>query len=315
MGVQPVSVRWIVVGGGFLFAACVAEPPLTPTPPLLPMPASVTVGVNQPVSTPIMVASATPAPTPIIHIVAQGETLIGIALNYNISLEDLQNANPTVSAQFLSVGTQLVIPAQASSAPVQAVGAPTPMPLNFGAPQCFSTATQGWICLVEAFNPNATAVEAVSARVTLAGADGLPLAEAVADPIANVIAPGGGMPLVSRFAPGAPAYAAIGVQTLTALPLADVSSRFILLETLDLTSETRGAEWIVRGAVRNPTSVNATRARVALALYSAAGLPVGARQIELENGLLAGEARPFIISASALGGEATRTELFAEGQP
>lgn len=279
------------------------------------MPAGVTLSAPQNLSTPVMVASPTPAPTPIIHVVAQGETLIGIALKYNLSLEDLQNANPTVSAQFLSVGTQLIIPATASNVPVPAVGAPTPLPLNFGEPHCFPTATQGWVCLVEALNPNATAVEAVSARVTLAGADGLPLAEAVADPIANVITPGGGVPLVSRFVPGVPSYAAIGVQIVTALPLADVASRFILLETLDVTTETRGAEWVVRGTVRNPAGVNVARARVALALYSAAGLPVGARQIELENGLLAGEARPFIISASVLGGEATRTQLFAEGQP
>jgi hypothetical protein len=249
------------------------------------------------------------------HVVAQGETLIGIAVHYGVGLEELQAANPTVSAQFLSVGTQLIIPTSASTTPVQPVGAPTPMPLTFGEPQCFPTAARGWLCLVEAINPNPTAVEAVSARFTLAGADGLPVAEAAADPIANVIAPGSAVPLVSRFAPPAPAYAAIGVQAVTALPLADVASRFILLETLDVTTETRGAEWLVRGTVRNPAAVNVARARVALALYSAAGQPVGARQIDLEMGLAVGEARAFIISASVLGGEAVRTQIFAEGQP
>lgn len=296
-------------------AACNAAPPLTATPTLRPMPAGVTISAPQSRSTPVIIASPTPAPTPIIHVVANGETLIGIAVQYGVGLEELQAANPTVSAQFLSVGTQLIIPASASSAPIPAVGAPTPVPLTFGEPQCFPTATHGWLCLVEAINPNATAVEAVSARLTLAGADGLPVAEALADPIANVIAPGSGVPLVSRFAPPAPAFAAIGVQTVTALPLADVASRFILLETLDVTTETRGAEWVVRGTVRNPAAVNVARARIALALYSEAGLPVGARQIDLETGLAAGEARAFIISASALGGEAVRTQLFAEGQP
>lgn len=296
-------------------AACNAAPPLTITPTLRPMPAGVTVSAPQSIGTLVIIASPTPAPTPITHVVANGETLIGIAVKYGVGLEELQAANPAVSAQFLSVGTQLIIPASASSAPIQAVGAPTPVPLTFGEPQCFPTAIRGWLCLVEAINPNATAVEAVSARLTLAGADGLPLAEAMADPIANVIAPGGGVPLVSRFAPPAPAFAALGVQTVTALPLADVASRFILLETLDVTTEMRGVEWTVRGMVRNPAAVNVARARIALALYSEAGMPVGARQIDLEAGLAAGEARAFIISASILGGEAARTQLFAEGQP
>lgn len=59
-------------------------------------------------ASPVSAQTPTPPPGPI-YIVQEGDTLWDIAIRFNVSLTDLQNANPQ-SSQNLYVGNQLVIP-------------------------------------------------------------------------------------------------------------------------------------------------------------------------------------------------------------
>lgn len=279
-------------------------------PTLSPAPALRTL-----LATPVIIASPTPSPTPVTHVVQRGETLIGIAVRYGISLEALQQANPTVSAQFLSVGATLVIPISEDSAVIQAAGAPTPMPVTLGEPACYPQETGALICMVAARNPGELALEAVSARVTLAGADGLPLAEAVAGPALDVLLPGGMIPLIARFAPPLAGHAAVGVTPLTAYPLADVASRFVPLTVRTDDISAGPLQWIARGQVVNESGVVAGRIRLALVLWGEAGTVAGVRRLDWAEPLAPGEARAFTLTASSAGAKVIRAEVLAEGQP
>ncbi len=298
-------------------AACAppsALPP--PTSALWPMPLpSATAARLAPPATPVIIASPTPSPTPVVHIVQRGETLIGIAVKYGVSLDALQRANPTVSAQFLGIGAALVIPASDEAAAIQAAGAPTPLPVLFGEPACYPQATGALVCLVVARNPGPIALEAVSARVTLAGADGLPLAEAVAAPTLEVLRPGSAMPLVARFAPPLAGHAAVGVTPLTAFPLAAEASRLVPLTVQVEEVSSTAWLWMVRGRVINESGIGAARVRLTLVLWAEAGAVVGVQQVDLPEALAAGEARAFVLTAAPADKSVAQAEVLAEGYP
>lgn len=111
----------------------------SPTPPR-PLPT-----VTFPAATP---AAATP--TPIVHIVQEGDTFSGIALRYGVTVETLQKANPGLDPAALPVGAQVVVP-QAGQA-LGLLATPTPQPVQVRGPWCFATATRA-VCTLAVRNP------------------------------------------------------------------------------------------------------------------------------------------------------------------
>lgn len=51
-----------------------------------------------------------PTSTPFVHTIVEGDTLLGIALRYGVTVEDIQAANPEVNPNLLVVGTQVIVP-------------------------------------------------------------------------------------------------------------------------------------------------------------------------------------------------------------
>jgi LysM repeat protein len=267
------------------------------------------------VATPVIIASPTPLPTPVIHIIEPGDTLIALAVKYGVSVEALQAANGNIQPEALSIGAPLVIPLSSDAPIVRAANLPTPVPIPVGAPVCYPLATGALYCLAEVHNTGDVALENVSARITLAGADGLPLAEALAPAALDVIRPGESAPLAALF-PSAPGgVAAVGAALVSALPLDDLAARYILLEIPTHTGEAIGSAWTVTGQIRNPSASDAAAVRLVLTLYDGADAVLGFRQTPLEGGLAAGAARDFTTTATALSGAAARYTIAAEGRP
>ncbi len=122
-------------------APTVSAPTATPTP-LLPTP---TATVTRPPATATLRPTATlqPTPTPLRYVVQEADTLLGIALDLGISVEELLAANPPVSEMdFLQVGQALVIPTVTAEAtasvtvtlPATAAETNTPAAVSGGAP-------------------------------------------------------------------------------------------------------------------------------------------------------------------------------------
>jgi LysM repeat protein len=66
------------------------------------------------------------------HVVKSGDNLYRIAQTYNVSLSALQQANPGVNAQSLSVGRQITIPTKTTPAAKQSSPKPETRPLASG---------------------------------------------------------------------------------------------------------------------------------------------------------------------------------------
>jgi LysM repeat protein len=272
-------------------------------------------------ATPVIIATATPTATPVTHVVAEGETLLSIALDYGVSLEALQAANPTIEARFLSVGAVLVVPPPEGEAAVAAtqLAVPPPAAVVFGEPACYQPTGTRLYCFIEARNPGNLPLENVSARVTLAGADGLPFATGIAYAGLDLVPVGGAAPLAVSFAAPPAAVAATFVEALTADALAEPEAARTQVLAIPQHVPAAGAaterQWSVSGEVQNPSDTALGNAWVTLTLYDGDGAIVGYRKQLLGQGLAPGEARPFTIRAQALAGPVERYLVAGEGKP
>jgi LysM repeat protein len=144
-------------------------------------------------------ALPTVTPTPFLYQVKKGDTLLGIALHYGLSLEALQAANPKVNPNFLSVGTELVIPiAQASKIPT-ATPSPTPLPLSIDSPRCFLQGTTGAWCVAQVSNDQSYAVDDLQVWFSLADAGGTVLTRTQVTPLLDWIPAGDTLPFLAFF--------------------------------------------------------------------------------------------------------------------
>ncbi len=321
--------RWLPgLGLAAALAACMAtpEPSPTPTPALLPLPAaSATLPAGPgptraPAATPVIIASPTATATPVTHVVQAGETMLGIALKYGVSLEALEAANPSVQARFLTIGTVLVIPPPEGGFAMAAtnLAPPPPATVTLSEPACYGLASDALYCLVEARNPNAAAVENVSARIVLAGEDGLPFASQTAFAALDLIPPSAAVPMAALFQPApTQTVAATGAELLTANLVAQpaLAGSAVMLDVSAQPGAVLGGQWTVNGRVTNSTAAALGSAWVLLTVYGTDGRVSGYRKLALEKGLAAGEAREFTITSDSLAGAVDHDLLLAEGRP
>ena len=92
-----------------------SAPTLTPAPPTPVEPTPAPTATSRPLPTPTPpvpsqpTATATPLP-PLVHTVAEGETLSGIAAMYGVSLDELVAANAIADPSRIAIGQKLLIP-------------------------------------------------------------------------------------------------------------------------------------------------------------------------------------------------------------
>ena len=325
--------KWSLAVVAALLAAlmgCAVPPPdglPTPTAALLALPnASFTpppAAGSQPTGpapTPVIIATPTPTATPVTYAVQEGETLLGIAIRFGVSLEALQAANPTVDAHFLSIGTVLVIPPPEGGLAAAAtnLAPPAPASVALGQPACYAMPSASLYCLLDARNPGETPLENVSVRLTLAGADGLPLTVGVAFAALDVIPPGEAAPvgLLVQPAPSAPVMA-IGAEVLTANLAGEPApaGRAVPLEIVGLGGQAGGDEQALTAQVRNPGGAPLAAAWWVLTLYNSDSRVIGYRKQAIEAGLAPGEVRDIAASAGSLAGRVDHFDLQAEGRP
>jgi len=297
----------------------------TPTPGLLRLPAGTpapagATATSGPRATPVIIASPTPTATPITHMVAEGESLLSIALDYGVSLQALQAANPDVQVRFLSIGAVLIIPPPEGGAALSAtqLAPPPPLALELSDPACYPTTTGSLYCLVEVRNVLDAPAENVAARVTLAGSDGLPVANGVGFAAVDLIASHSTAPLAVVFQPPPDVpIAARAVELISADPAAASveAGRALLLEVVEQTGQSAGNRLEVSGLVRNAAGPAAGAAWVTVTAYDATDAVVGFRKQFLPGGLAAGASSAFALAVHSLGGPIERYAIVAEGRP
>jgi LysM repeat protein len=257
-----------------------------------------------------------PSPTPFAYTIQQGDTISSIALQFGVSMDDLQAANPEISPNAMSVGQVINIP----SNPENPSGEPTPTPAAFTVRQieCYPTADEGMWCFVLAHNDLPDFMENVSAQVTLVDANNAVLASQTALLPLNILPPNTSLPLTVFFPPEIPANAKPQVQVLTAIRLPPNDERYLpatINNTLvQVNADGRSAR--VNGQVRLPTDAKpASQVWVTGIAYDGVGRVVGVRRWESSASLSPGGSLPFEFMVSSLGGEIEQVEFAVEARP
>jgi len=299
-----------------LLAACAAAPtpaPLVPTVTLRAMPtftASPIFPTPPPTNAPAPTSTLAPTPTPAAYTIKQGDTLIGIAIAHNISVEAIESANPGIDPGNLQPGQIIFLPAPENGAPSVGV-APTPLPLAVGAFTCAPTPVASLICFGEFTNTTDQPIANLSVTVTLSNADNSTGESAAVFAPFDLIPTGVAVPLAAVFANGNQRAALAAI--LSAESGAALADRYAMLAVSDARGESSSGGFTLSGAVSNPTSITVSNVALVGTVYNSAGSVIGYRKIMLTEPLAANASAQFSVTLPGVE-SAARWAVIAQGR-
>lgn len=256
------------------------------------------------------------SPTPFVHEVSQGDTLLGIAIRYGVQLDQLLAANPDIDPRFLSVGQAIRIPGPDGAAPETILPTSTPVSVPLRQPVCYLNVSGGSVCFALVENPGAETIEGLTAQISLLSSQGSSIATQLAYPPLNLLEPGGRMPLVAHFAGENVGPAGAQALLLSAVRAGDLAGRYADVEISSVETELRSDIATVRFEVHSPPSNNLPVSVVVVAVaYDASGRVVGYRKWESGLPLLPDESQAGSLEVASLGPEIHEVEVLAEARP
>lgn len=253
--------------------------------------------------TPIPTNTPAPTPTPVIHIVQPGDTLLGIALQYGVTLDALQQINGVLRPETLQIGQQLIIPIGELSPSDANNGAefllPTPVPAAVvitNTARYLTPVGSLWV-LGEVYNPTDDPVENVQVRVGLMDEGGREIANDLTFTVLDFVPAKGRSPFGVLFAE--PPLGVAGFQALIvrAEPSYNNANRYAQLQVTAAQIEPVGALYRVTGTVTNNGGSNALDALITVTVYDISGHVTGYRHMPLpDEQLTAGAAAQFEVT-------------------
>ncbi len=309
------ALRVWVIGltlAGVSLASCTAPALPTASPP----PTLATVALTyyqtpspdplQPTALPSATTLPSATPTPQTHTVQAGETLLGIAIQYGIRVEELSAANPSVLANFLSVGQVLVIPQAEGGQPLLQAVTPTPLALGVPLWQCQAITGGGQTCLAWLENPYNQPLANLAVQVQLGEQ------VQVVIPALNVLGQGERVPLLTQFSH---AGGAVHSQWLSAGDGQAVAEQWLRLTVSEQQIAMQEESWQAQVSLHNE-SPNAVQAvRLVVSWVGAKDELLGFRVVDDAQILPANEVRTYQASVFLPSGQAPiRVEVLAEGK-
>ena len=292
--------------------------PPTTTPTVTPT-ASLTVQATPTPApyTPEPTATPTLEPTPVVHTISAGETLIAIARQYGVSVQAIQEVNGITDPRTLRVGQKIRIPTD----PDAQLGAgtptpePTPLPVEIGPVYFGAENADGLWGLGEVKNPGEQALEGVRVSLQLLNDTGQVLAEGETPLASNLLEPGTTSPFGIRFDQPPADFANYFAYSSKAYP-AHLGSYYRDLQVLDVQGEgERHYTFHLTGIVRNTGPEDAVEVMVTATLYDALGQVIGFRRVEPAHNVIPfGGETTFTLSIIPLGGPVDSWHVSAEAR-
>lgn len=281
-----------------------------PAPSVTPSP------TNAATNTPLPTAT----PTPRTHVVKAKEDLWGIAWRYEITLEELLTANPTIDPHFLSIGAELKIPAARYTPTPDANHPPLPTPISLvlADPTCYPSHEGGLWCFTTTENQQDGAVESLSASIQLYDlATGEIHSQTAYAPLSQ-LAPGGVTALAVYFPAPIPSRYEVTAQLLTALPVPPASGRFLPVQQPETNIKTTGdgMSALVSGYFKlSDPQAEGSRITAAAIAYDADGRVTGLRQWESLEPFSGADKIEFEFTVYAAGAPIDRVVVLVEAYP
>jgi LysM repeat protein len=241
--------------------------------------------------------------------VRPGDTLLGIALDFGLSVDDLRAANAGIDPLALQVGQIIIIPPPRTTVALIF----TPVPLTLDPPICQHMITSGLLCLGQVHNPFDQPLSGVRIALTLLAADSTPL---------HQITTGLEQTLIPPHA-SAPYSAILPTDALNRVMAAVLSAHLVDQPSnatqLDIVAEQMQVEqnrYRVIVTLRNASDQPTGPARLILTVVDADNQVVGLRVVNSPTGFEAAAEQTLHIEAltRAANGPLRHT-LYVETQP
>ena len=310
-------------------AACgeVATPRPTATPPrvagntpTVTLPPALRPTSTAPIEPPPDTATPTITPTPIVHIVQAGETLLGIALDYGVDVDRLQAVNDIEDPRYLRVGQELVIPTgeeATDDTPGLLLPTPTPMPFGVRGVAFYETPVGSLWCLGEIVNTAPVTITNVQVRVTLFAEAGQPVARVDAFAAADLIPPGQRSPFGILFTSPPVGWASSQVVIVRGEAAGEMATSYVPIAVTEATGQPSGPQFQVSGSVQNTSPEQAAGSvHVIATTYDDQGMVTGFRQgsVPLDEPLTPGATAPFSLLFNFHGDEPADYHVIALGR-
>lgn len=241
-----------------------------------------------------------PSPTPLYHSIQAGDTLIGIALRYDVSLDSLITANPGINSSQLSIGTEIIIPSEENGS-AAGISNPTPMPVELSPPACYLTGSGEYWCILQAVNPGSSPVENISVLVNLHSPNGDILASKIATTPLDILASRESLPLSVQFSLPDGDYGPVFSQLLTSLPADNNQNSLRLsIQKINYANERKAAE--VQGLVTMAEDhTSQGEVWILLTAFDKSGSIIGIRKWVSDEQIAAGKTLPFQLQVYSVG--------------
>jgi LysM repeat protein len=270
-----------------------------------------------PTGTASVPTSAPQSPTPFTHTVQSGETLLGIALRYNIDVAALRAANANQNLDVLQINQILIIP-QADVTNIPAFSpTPTPQALVLPSPNCYATRAGTLICLGRVNNPLEMSVERVAVEARVLALDGTVRAQTAA--IEQVAIPANGFaPYRALFDLPAEEVDSVSVTLLSADTVQNAEERFITLNVEEDAGMWQDGRFVVTATLTSNQPAEVVRAVVTL--QNAEDQVIGYRVVALGGvPIEPGERLPLqaeiVPQSDSEFGDEPRYSIYVEARP
>ncbi len=277
-------------------------PAVTPRPTSTPAPA-----------TPAPTSTPAPTPTPVIHKVQAGDTISGIAKQYGISAEALQEANAILDPQLLQIDQELVIPLGNHNPEGPPTSTPIPLPFEVKGVGFYETPAGSLWCLGDVENTSGRALERVQVKVSLQDEEDKVLVTESAFVALAIVPQRGRAPFAVLFANPPVSFAKYQAIPLSGEAVTYLGNRYLDLTITEQQGESKEHYFTVEGLVQNTGQADAETVTVLATAYDAHGRVTGFRQADLENAPAAGETFPFQVNLLPFGGTVATYAVQAQG--
>jgi LysM repeat protein len=293
-----------------VLAACgpaAAKTDSTSTPALIPYIGTRVTPTPSLTATAALTEPPLATPTPLSHTIVEGETLLGLAERYGISLDALLAANPGLNASFLSIGQEVLIP-QADGVGPNEIPSPTPAPVTESETTCYATAAGELWCFLLVSNDATQPLENLSGVLRFFSTDGDEIAAVDMVAPLNLLPANKSMPLIAYVADPPEGWNTLRGRLLTAY-VSTRTERYIGTEIQSefVTISEGGLAAQVQGTVALSGSQEASSVWVLAVASDADGVVVGQRRWESDGATL-----NFDYS---LGPEIDSVAVLAEARP
>ncbi len=265
-----------------------------------------------PIGTPI---PAGPTPTPFVHIIQQGETLLEIAFRYGVQFDDIVLVNPQIDPNLLRIGEEIRIPGSDGEPVEILLPTPTPIPVPIKALDCHESPSLAFICMVSITNNEEFMIAGVSAHITLHDRDGQILDNQIVYAPINQIPTGQEIPLIAIFDRKPSGYSGFHVDLLSAVQVADLIDELPEIDVLDTRTiykaERRLAEVSGRLSIAAHES-DEFLVRVVGVVFDAKGEPIGMNVWEERINGASNEEIEYRFSIFSLGPEIAGINIYPE---